>query len=325
MTAQHVVQPDDEARHTPDGENLWNESYYCDFVRADGSMGGWLRLGLYPNRQVAWWTTWIVWPDRPGLCSADYTAPVPPGDGLVSESDGQRIDIDLRRPLEEFRLAASAPARIIDPPEQVYADGEQSGEPAQLDLDLTWTTDGVPYHYDLTTRYEIPCLVTGTVTIDGETFAVDGQGQRDHSWGVRDWWAFGWCWCSVRLEDGTRVHLADIRMGIPDMPVFFGYIQKPGQPGEPGEMHPATALTVSEDLGQHGFPSKGRIDITAGEPLGLEVTPVAFGPVLLRNDEDGRVSRFPRAMIACRTDDGRTGAGWIEWNQPTPDPSADDT
>ena len=29
-------------------------------------------------------------------------------------------------------------------------------------------------------------------------------------------------------------------------------------------------------------------------------------------------------MITCRTDDGRTGAGWIEWNQPTPDPSADD-
>ena len=78
--------PDDENRHTPDGEDLWNESYYCDFVRSDGSLGGWLRLGLYPNRQVAWWTTWIVWPDRPGVCSADYRAPIPPGDGLISEA-----------------------------------------------------------------------------------------------------------------------------------------------------------------------------------------------------------------------------------------------
>lgn len=326
MTAEHVVLPDDENRHTPDAEGLWNESYYCDFVHADGSLGGWLRLGLYPNRQVAWWTTWIVWPDRPGVCSADYRAPVPPGDSLVSEtgsggsgSNEQRIEFDVRRPLEEFRLAASAPAHVIDPPEQVYghAQGEQSGTPAQLDLDLTWTTDGVPYHYDLTTRYEIPCLVTGTVTVDGETFTVDGQGQRDHSWGVRDWWAFGWCWCSMRLEDGTRVHLADIRMGIPGMPVFFGYIQKAG------EVHPATALTVTEDLGDHGFPSRARIDITAGDSLGLEVTPVAFGPVLLRNDEDGRVSRFPRAMVQCRSDDGHTGAGWIEWNQPDTAPPDD--
>ena len=319
MTAAHVVRPDDENRHTPDAEDLWNESYYCDFVRTDGSLGGWLRLGLYPNRQVAWWTTWIVWPDRPGVCSADYATPIPPADGLVSESggggsersgDGQRIEIDLRRPLEEFRLTAIAPAHIIGAPEDVYANGEQTGTPARLDLDLTWTTDGVPYHYDLTTRYEIPCLVTGTVTIDGETFTVEGQGQRDHSWGVRDWWAFGWCWCSMRLEDGTRVHLADIRMGIAGLPVFFGYIQKPG------EVHPATALTVSEDLGDHGFPSRARIEITAGDSLGLEVTPVAFGPVLLRNDEDGRASRFPRAMVQCRTDDGRSGAGWIEWNQP---------
>ena len=247
---------------------------------------------------------------------------------MSRESEDARIEIDLRRPLEEFRLAASAPAHVIDPPEQVYEDGgqgEQSGTPAQLDLDLTWTTDGVPYHYDLTTRYEIPCLVSGTVTVDGETFAVDGQGQRDHSWGVRDWWAFGWCWCSMRLEDGTRIHLADIRMNI-GIPVFFGYIQRPG------EVHPATALTVTEDLGAHGFPSKARIEIAvgpgaepggAGEPLGLDVTPVAFGPVLLRDEESGRTSRFPRAMVQCRTDDGRSGAGWIEWNQPDAPAPAD--
>ena len=253
-------------------------------------------------------------PDRPGLCSADYRAPIPPGAGLVSDASigpdntaDQRIEIDLVRPLESFRLAASAPAHFIDPPEAVYASGEQTGPAARLGLDLTWTTDGVPYHYDLTTRYEIPCLVSGTVTVDGETFTIDGQGQRDHSWGVRDWWAFGWCWCSVRLEDGTRVHLADIRMGIPDFPVFFGYVQTPT--ASSATVHPATALAVSEELGDHGFPSKGRIDITAGEPLGLEITPVAFGPVLLRNEVDGRVSRFPRAMVQCRTDDGRTARG----------------
>ena len=163
--------------------------------------------------------------------------------------------------------------------------GEQSGTPAQLDLDLTWTTDGVPYHYDLTTRYEIPCLVSGTVTIDGETFTVDGQGQRDHSWGVRDWWAFGWCWCSMRLDDGTRIHLADIRMGI-GIPVFFGYVQTPG------EVHPATALTVTEDAGRARLPVQGAHrdrrrtrPRPAAPTLGLDVTPVAFGPVLLRNDE----------------------------------------
>ena len=131
---------------------------------------------------------------------------------------------------------------------------------------------------------------------------------------MRDWWAFGWCWCSLRLDDATRVHLADIRM-FPGVPLFFGYVQGTGL------VEPLTALTVTEDLGPEGFPTKGRIELATGPDatgtaMVIEVTPSAFGPVLLRDDEGGRTSRFPRAMIECRTDDGRSGAGWIEWNQP---------
>ena len=246
---------------------------------------------------------------------------MPPGHGLVSESvDSGRIEIDIRRPLEEFRLAARTPAFVFTDPADVYTHGETAGRPAALDLDLTWSTDGVPYGYDVTTRYEIPCLVAGSVTIDGDTRRIEGQGQRDHSWGVRDWWQFGWCWCSVRLEDGTRVHLSDVR--IPGLPVFFGYVQTPGA-ADPSA-HPITSLSVSEELGAHGFPTTGRIDLTAGlaegggavHELGLDITPVAFGPVLLRDDTGGRVSRFPRALITCRAGDGRSGAGWVEWNQP---------
>jgi hypothetical protein len=312
MSAPYAVEPADEARHAPDGEELWNESYYCDFVQADGSWGGWLRLGLYPNRQVAWWTAWIVRPGAPGLCSADYGAPVPPGDSLVSASESVgRVEVDLRRPLEEFRLVVDSPATVLAKPSDAYRDGA-TGTPSRLVADLTWFTDGVPYHYNVTTRYEIPSTVRGSVTIGDETLEVDGHGQRDHSWGVRDWWAFGWCWCSLRLDDGTRVHLADIR--VPGLPMFFGYVQTPGT------VAPLGALSVSEELVQHGFPSRARIDLTAGLDaapisLGLDITPVAFGPVLLRND-DGRTSRFPRAQLECRSDDGRSGAGWIEWNQP---------
>ncbi len=315
--SEHAVDPADEARHAPDAEDLWNESYYCDFVQRDGSFGGWFRLGLYPNLGVAWWTGWIVRPGQPGLCSVDYHMPVPAGAGLTTASGQAEVEIDLLRPLEEFRLAVPRmAARRLARPEDAYDGG--GGEPVDAGLDLTWTTDGVPYHYDLTTRYEIPCLVAGTVTVGGETLTVEGHGQRDHSWGVRDWWAFGWCWNSMRLDDGTRVHLADIRM-LPGVPVFFGYVQTP-----PAEVHPATALTVSEELGDHGFPTSGRIEIAAApaQDLGIDVTPVAFGPVLLRNDEDGRTSRFPRAMVRCRTDDGRPGSGWIEWNQPEPAPGA---
>jgi hypothetical protein len=320
MTAAHLVAPDDEQRHPPEADDLWNESYYADFVHEDGTLGGWLRLGLYPNREVAWWTTWIVGPDRPGVCSVRYDTPVPAGTGLVAEDPDIRIELDVVEPLRQFRIAASAPAEVFARPEAVYDGG--TGTPARLDLDLTWTTDGTPYHYDLTTRYEIPCTVLGTVSVDGEELAIRGQGQRDHSWGVRDWWAFGWCWSSARLDDGTRVHLADIR--APSFRIAFGYVQTPPDGrGSTVTVHPVTALSVTEDLGPQGLPTSARIELSAGDgaagergsDLAIDVTPLAFGPVLLRN-EDGRTSRFPRAMVRYVTVDGRAGLGWIEWNQP---------
>src|SRR5262249_4263550 len=161
-----------------------------------------------------------------------------------------------------------------------------------------------------TTRYEIPCLVTGTVRIGDEELRVDGHGQRDHSWGVRDWWAFGWCWSSGRLDDdGTRGHLADIRM--PGFPVAFGYLQSAGARAA----FPVERLAVTEDLGAHGFPDSGRIEIAGGpHDIGIAVTPLAFGPTLLVDEDNGRTSRFPRALVRYEADDGRVGHGWIEWN-----------
>lgn len=306
----HAVDPADEQRHAPGPEQLWNESYYLDFVADDGRVAGYARIGLYPNLGVTWWTTMLVGVGRPTVSSVAYDLPVAGGTGLLIDADGVAMSGVVDEPLRTMSLRGTAPGRRLDRPEGVYRD--EPGHPTTIALDLTWTTDGVPYHYDLTTRYEIPCLVRGEIAIGDERLTVDGQGQRDHSWGERDWWAFGWCWAAARLDDGTRVHLADIR--IPGLPTFFGYVQTPG------EVHPLRALAVTESSGAHGFPKRCRIEVGAGaaHDIGIDVTPVAFGPVLLRDDEGGRISRFPRSMVTCRTDDGRTGSGWIEWNQPGP-------
>ena len=54
-------------------------------------------------------------------------------------------------------------AKKFSRPEDAYTD--PGWEPTSASLDLTWTTDGAPYHYVLTTRYEIPCQLAGSVTI----------------------------------------------------------------------------------------------------------------------------------------------------------------
>ena len=96
-------------------------------------------------------------------------------------------------------------------------------------IDLVWSTDGTPYKYRLTTRYEIPCAVSGTVTVDGHRYTFDAvPGQRDHSWGVRDWWSMDWVWSALHLDDGTHLHGVEIRIpGVP--PVGIGYVQDRGR------------------------------------------------------------------------------------------------
>jgi hypothetical protein len=301
----HAVQPGDEQRHRPGDEELWNESYYLDFVSGGGDLAGYVRIGLYPNLGVTWWTTMVVGEGRPLLASVGYDLPLPGGTGLEVAAAGTEVRATVVRPLEEMTVQGSAPAVTLEGAGSVYEGS--AGEPTALELDLSWKTDGVPFHYDLTTRYEIPCLVAGEIVVGGERAVVEGHGQRDHSWGVRDWWAFGWCWSAARLDDGTRVHAADIR--IPGSPVAFGYVQHPD-----GRVDPVETLAVTEVLGEGGMPSRATIEIQPG-PLVLEVLPIAFGPLVL-TAPDGRISRFPRAAARFTAADGRAGTGWIEWNQP---------
>ena len=44
-----TVDPADEGRHTPDGTELWNESYYLDWFTEDGTAGGYVRIGFVPH------------------------------------------------------------------------------------------------------------------------------------------------------------------------------------------------------------------------------------------------------------------------------------
>jgi hypothetical protein len=301
------VDPADEQRHQPEADPLWNESYYLDVVSERGARAGYVRIGLYPNLVATWWTAMIVGDGRPTVASVAYDLPVMAGSDLHLQSGPYDIRALVDDPLRSMTIRATAPGAVHHDPAAVYR-GE-AGSPVSVGFDLTWATDGTPYHYNLTTRYEVPCLVRGEMSVNGERWKIDGQGQRDHSWGVRDWWAFGWCWASARLEDGTRVHFTTIRP--PGHPIAFGYLQPPG-----GGVEPVTTVEMSEVLGDEGLP---RSAVASLEPSGLvlEIEPIAFGPLLLVAP-DGRTSRFPRAAARFTAGDGRTGTGWIEWNQPDP-------
>lgn len=301
-----ALQPDpaDEAAHTPGPEPLWNESWYWDFTDPEQGIGGWIRLGLVPNQNLAWINALICGPDIPTVACVDFHAPLP-----ENPNDVRSGEIEMRHaatiPLQEYRVSVEGPAQAYDDPSQLLL-GEE-GWPSDLGLDLLFTTVGTPYAYRIATRYEIPCTVSGNITVDGRSYTLDAvPGQRDHSHGVRDWWSMDWVWSALHLDDGTHLHGVDLR--IPGMPpVSVGYIEPPGQP-----VIETTSVTAEAELATDGLPLSTTVTMQPG-PVTAIINVRGHAPVRLVAP-DGRVSFFPRAWAAIETTDGRAGVGWVEWN-----------
>ncbi|HYF27039.1 MAG TPA: phosphotransferase [Baekduia sp.] len=297
-------EPEDEGRHAPGGEPLWNESWYFDAVADDTGLGVYVRLGRLPNQDVALYTACVCGPGRPSIMLVDAAAPLP-----AADDDAQRIDTAGLRatqvceaPLQRFRVTLEGTARSHADPAAPLR-GEE-GEPVPVALDLVWETDGIPYAWRQSTRYEIPCRVTGTVRVGDEELAFAGPGQRDHSWGARDWWAVDWMWSALHLEDGTHTHA----VGIPQMPGYgVGYVQRED------DLVELDSVTTSEEVTPDGLVTAARIVWGPGD-VQVELEPLAYGALRLEAP-DGRVSLFPRAMCRVRTSEGRTGTGWVEWNR----------
>ena len=295
----------DEGRHERGTEPLWNESWYFDAIAPDGSIGAYVRVGLYPNLGVCWYTALACGPERETVAAIDFAAPLPEGEALSLRTRDLRAEHRCEEPLQRFALTLGALAQSYADPAQLLR-GEP-GLPQELALELSWETAAEPYAYRLTTRYEIPCRVSGTIGIGEETFElVDAPGQRDHSWGARDWWSMDWVWSAAHLDDGSHLHAVELR--LPGMPTLgAGYAQERGS-----GLVELTGVSAAESVGADGLVEDARLLL---DPLGLEleVRPLAHAPLRLVA-EDGRVSHFPRSMCEVRCADGRKGLAWVEWN-----------
>ena len=303
-----MATPEDEGRHEPGDEPLWNESWYFDFAAADGSIGGYVRLGLYPNLGVAWYWAYLVRAGgEPLLAVQHHEVAIPTNRGLEVREEGLWASQHCETPHDHWTIGLEAFAVALDAPEEAYAP-ELRGDKVALGFDLEWEAIAPVYDYPMgVTRYEQSCRVSGDILIGEEPAIVfDGWGQRDHSWGVRDWWGMGWVWTAGRLGDGTAFHAVKLETDRFDFEP--GYVVAPG-----GELVEASQFKPQyAQEGEHRLPSATAMPL---HDLDLTCTPLLLAPVRL-DAPDGRWGRFPRGLCRFDAADGRAGYGWTEWNRP---------
>ncbi len=306
-TAVEPLRPsrEDESAHPATDEPLWSESWYADFVDAAQGFGGWIRLGLIANQQTAWLHALLCGPQLPTVAVIDCEIGLP-ADPWALQTSSAEFTHSADDPLRSYRIGLHGRGQSYTDPAALLR-GEP-GEPVDVALNLQWITDGTPYQYRLTTRYEIPCTVSGTVTVGGRNYTVDSvPGQRDHSWGVRDWWSMDWVWSALHLDDGAHLHAVNIRIaGMPE--VSIGYLQD-----RVGSVTELNSIAARETFDTDGLPVSATLAV---DPGGVTATidVIGYAPVQLVAP-DGRISQFPRVWANVNTADGRSGVGWLEWNR----------
>ena len=270
----------DEQRHPPGPHPLWEESWYFDFVSPDGSLGGYVRLGVVPREGATWFWAALVGRGRPLVTLRDHDVEPPRGRALEARASGLWVDLVCETPLEHWSVGLEAFGVALDDPAEAYR-GER-GDPTALGLDLEWEAVGeagpVPGggRGPAEDGYGQACTVHGDVLVGRERIAFAGAGWRTHAWGPRDWWGEPWGWVAGTFDDGTT---------------FWA---------------PAEQAV----LGGDGLP----VSAVAGD---VAVAALAHAPVLVPGRSPGApASRLPRALCRYTSARGATGHGWAEWLQP---------
>jgi hypothetical protein len=139
---------------------------------------------------------------------------------------------------------------------------------------LTWDGFTRCFPYDLNPtplpkavawgHYEQTCRVTGDLVVRGERIRFDGLGQRDHSWGFRDWaglrewhWITGFLGPSFPVDDADVLSFNVFHVIQPDGPVTVnGFVHVDGAD------HAVVAVERETDETGTGAPQGYHLDIT---------------------------------------------------------------
>ncbi|MBN2228458.1 MAG: hypothetical protein JW779_02620 [Candidatus Thorarchaeota archaeon] len=309
--------------HRIDSTNAeWNESYYFIFYDKENRIGGMSRVGFKPNKKEGMAFFFIFLPD--GTVAAfhakDDAGNYP--EALKVESVNHQCQCD-----GAWKYSFEGPMLVFNNPEdfaQVQENPEVISDLIGAKLDLSYNAINETYEYSehMTAEslkigkktgdmhWEQIGKVTGTVQIGEKLYQINEcLGQRDHTYGIRDWtgvgnWFYFVIWFDEKLAiNPAAVVLDDNRVGS------GGFIFKDG------ENIPLVTIQLLEHKYQENgiFPISTTLELidAKGQKYLLKATPGPLVPVPFRGD-DGSLSYLIQSFGSFQLDDLKDGYGSYE-------------
>ncbi|MBS7268697.1 MAG: hypothetical protein KIH10_07690 [Candidatus Freyarchaeota archaeon] len=177
----------DELLHRPDERQKWRESYYFNWVDAENNVSGFTTIGILPNEKRREFVFLLFVDDK---MEVHYQEP--PLETYVDDINKMLTDniltYQLVKPFQTWKILYTTP---------------------KLEFKLRWETRFPTYDFGRDSsaswhgHFEASGKVNGTIKYsDGTKRSFKGYGQRDKSWGYRDWHQFDkWYATHIQFQD----------------------------------------------------------------------------------------------------------------------------
>lgn len=176
--------PRDEENHEPSERKDWRESYYFNFVDLENMVSGFTTIGLYPNLPRREFVFAVFHEDERHVYFKEYESPFSL-ETLQCLDDGC-LRFQLVEALKSWRVFFSSPG---------------------LEAEILWTGRFPAFNFGRGSgtswegHFEQSCKVSGRIRIGGVERSISGFGQRDKSWGPRQWHIDRWYAFHAQFRD----------------------------------------------------------------------------------------------------------------------------
>ena len=309
--------------HKPTSDDVeWNESYYFIFYDKDSKVGGMSRIGFKPNKREGMTFFFLFLPD--GSISAFHA-----NDDTGHYPHSLKVESVEHKCIEDgkWKYSFEGPMLIFNNPEdfaKVKENPEVINDLVGGTINLRFEALNEIYEYakHMTPEaleigkktgdfhWEQIGKITGSVTVGENAFMIKSCiGQRDHTYGIRDWtgidnWFYFVIWFDENLAlNPAAVFLDDGRIGP------GGFIYKNGE-----NIPIETIKLVNHSYQENGvFPKSTELEIVdkKGQKYKLKAEPGQIIPVPFE-DEDGNVSYLIQSFGSFQLDERKGGYGSYE-------------
>lgn len=296
----------DDLAHPASTDWLWRESAYFNFHDSRGRVAGMSTIGVRPNQNQVEGLMGISLNHDQILMYGARGSVEPEGAGLHGVKG---IAYQMVEPLKKWRVRAQADFISCR-----ATDGANQGPLLPVELDLVFEAMAPIYEFSSealasfigrSKHFEQNGRIEGWAVVDGRTFEIEGFGNRDRSWGIRDWVKTDH-WFMVYAFFGPHLTINAGLAVTQDDSIEIGYLF------HQGANVPVTSFQIDLETNPiSGLPQAARVQIATddGRTFPLQIQVRSIIPIF-KSQGEGQVRWYE--CLSQITWGRQTGCGTLE-------------